>query len=638
MRKHIIIGIIVFIGIIIGFNNNSYASSHYFHSIDFVVNINKDGSMEVTETWNMTINKASTATKEFNLDKTKFGEIKDVSVKEISQAGQEIPFENIYMEMTKVTPNCYYALINSNNNFEIALGTGLENSSGRKIYKISYTVTDVVKTYNDCNELCWKFIGTNHKSKIDKVTGNIYLPEEVKNVKNLRGWAHGNLNGKININKGKVSFEVTDLYEDESLEVRIAVLEDMFYLNTNRIYMNNFDNILNEEQKYAEEANLKRKTSQESALLIQVLAIVILGFFVKNLKNRIKKEKTELSKISIIEPTEKYQYFRELPSENLTAGDIGFIYYYKTGKFRKELGKIFSADILSLYLKKYINMSKNENGNLTIRINKKANNKELKRDEIEVLNILTSASRNLKSTFTMKDFKRYINSMNRKKMFDKFFSIENSIENNARNSKIYAISNDKKRGDYKSQLWKSCLTLVLVFLITFSLLDFKVNFKINTILTVLLMAYVVLGLLNINNIKKLILRYSQLSQKGTDYYEKIQGLKRYIEDYSFIKEKEATDIVVWRDYLVCAVVLGISKKAIKEIFEQIPDFGEDGIPYSYFDYFYMDTLKVSNAVNNIQRYKDTVNSNYSSGEGFGGGFSDGDAGGGRRWKPWCEIE
>ena len=90
---------------------------------------------------------------------------------------------------------------------------------------------------------------------------------------------------------------------------------------------------------------------------------------------KIKKHRKELNKTSNIEPTEKYKYYRELPEKNMTAGDIGFIYYYKTGKFRKRLGRVFSANVLSLYLKKYINIFKDKKGDLVIEINKKVDEK-----------------------------------------------------------------------------------------------------------------------------------------------------------------------------------------------------------------------------------------------------------------------
>ncbi len=640
--KNKIIIIVFFFVLIIGLNNVLYASSQQFYSIDFSVDINEDGSMQVVELWDVYINNGSTAYKEFILDENKYGEIKNVSVEEITQTGMEKSFIDINKEMTKVTPNYYYALINNKGNFEIAWGTGLEHSSGRKTYRISYTVTDVIKTYNDCNEFCWKFLGYNHSDKINKVTGNIYLPKKVKNINNLRAWAHGHLNGKISIQDNrKVSFEVTDVYKNEFLEIRIAVLEKVFDLNTNRIYMSNFNNILQEEQQFANEANAQREKSKRITAIVQAIIIVILLSLIVNLINKIKKDRKELNKTSNIKPTEKYKYYRELPVKNMTAGDISFIYYYKTGKFRKKLGRVFSANVLSLYLKKYINILKDKKGDLVIEINKKVDNKNnLERDELEVLNIFTSASRKLKTTFTMKEFKKYIKNLHSKKVLERFDSIEHSIENKAQNNKVYSPTHEKIRDNYKYKLQKSCIMLIFIFLVIFCTLEYKVSTLINTTLTVLFIIYILLMLIDISFIKRVIKRNSQLTQKGTDYLEKIEGLKRYIEDYLLIKEKEPFDIVLWREYLICAVVFGISKKIVKEIMEKIPNNNFNNYVYYWYDYYrfiYRGTSKITGKVNRIRRFRSIVNSNYSSAEGYGGGFSGGDAGGGRRRWIWCTI-
>jgi len=623
----------IFLFAIISIFNNDvvFASSLQHYARDFSINLNADGSMEVVELWDVYVNELSTLYKEFNLDEGKFGEIKDVSVKEISQGATEDEFVNINREMQKVTPNCYYALINSKGNFEIAWGTGLENSRGKKKYQITYTVTDVVKTYNDCSDFGWKVIPSDHKEVYQKVTGNIYLPSEVENVNNLRAWAHGPLNGNINIqNNKKVNFEVTDVYENEFVEIRITVLEDIFTLNSNRIQKNNFNNIIQEEQQFANEANKQREKLRRIIATVQIVIIAILLLFVGILISKIKKARKELNKTSEIEPTEKYEYYRELPRKNMTAGDIGFIYYYKTGKFRKRLGRVFSANVLSLYLKKYINIIKDKKGGLVIEINKKVENKNnLERDELEVLNIFISASRKLKTTFTIKEFRKYIKSLNSNKMYKRFDSIENTIENKARNNKVYTLSHEIIRDNYKNKLKKLRIILIVMFLIVFSALGYNVSSLINTILIILMIAYVLTMLTYISIVKKIIKRNSQLTQKGTDYLEKIEGLKRYIGDFSLIKEKETLDVVLWREYLICAIVLGVSKKIVKEIMEQIPEANFNDDIYYWNDYYhliYKETSKITEKVNRIQRFKDITNSNYSSGEGYGGGFSSGDAG------------
>jgi len=51
--------------------------------------------------------------------------------------------------MYHVTTGCFYALPISGNKFEVAWGTGLEDSSETKKYELRYKVNDAVAIHND---------------------------------------------------------------------------------------------------------------------------------------------------------------------------------------------------------------------------------------------------------------------------------------------------------------------------------------------------------------------------------------------------------------------------------------------------------------------------------------------------------
>ena len=57
-------------------------------------------------------------------------------------------------------------------------------------------------------------------------------------------------------------------------------------------------------------------------------------------------------------------------------------------------------------------------------------------------------------------------------------------------------------------------------------------------------------------------RYINL--KDEDYIYKWQSFKRFLEDYSLLKEKEERDILIWNKYLIYAISLGVNKKIVKE--------------------------------------------------------------------------
>ena len=63
-----------------------------------------------------------------------------------------------------------------------------------------------------------------------------------------------------------------------------------------------------------------------------------------------------------------------------------------------------------------------------------------------------------------------------------------------------------------------------------------------------------------------------LTQKGVDTKEQWKGLKKYMEDFSLLKEREVPELVIWEKYLVYATVMGIADKVIKQLKIVYPDF------------------------------------------------------------------
>ena len=124
-----------------------------------------------------------------------------------------------------------------------------------------------------------------------------------------------------------------------------------------------------------------------------------------------------------------------------------------------------------------------------------------------------------------------------------------------------------------------------------------------------------------------------LTQKGINDKEKWKGLKKYMEDFSLLNEKEVPAIEVWEQYLVYATAFGIADKVLKQLKTVYPNIDElDNInssAYMYFIYHSNFSSSISNSISS------SISSAYSSSSGGGGGFSGG--GGGGRW-PEVAVE
>ena len=128
-----------------------------------------------------------------------------------------------------------------------------------------------------------------------------------------------------------------------------------------------------------------------------------------------------------------------------------------------------------------------------------------------------------------------------------------------------------------------------------------------------------------------------LTQKGMDFKEELEGLKRYMEDFSMLDKREVPELVIWEKYLIYATVFGIADKVLKQLKVKYPQLSDEEYlrNTSYMYLMYHNNSFNSSFVNTLNN---SVNQAYqmSSAEGYGGGFSSG--GGGRNGWPEAEEE
>ena len=137
MKTKMMLFILIMITALMLFPYNSYASSSdlYLNNLEFNVQINSDGSMHVTEIWDINIENTNTLFKTFQTASTKYTSISDVKVTDITEnASKQLTQINTYMY--HVTKDSYYGLKNEDGDFEIAWGVGLDNDQDTRKYKI----------------------------------------------------------------------------------------------------------------------------------------------------------------------------------------------------------------------------------------------------------------------------------------------------------------------------------------------------------------------------------------------------------------------------------------------------------------------------------------------------------------------
>lgn len=587
----------------------------YLNKLKFDVTVNKDGSMDVVETWNIDISHVNTLYKTFEKDKDKFTAIENVRVKDIT-ANKE--FSQIDEEMYHVTKDCYYGLTNSKGDFEIAWGVGLDNSSATRTYEISYTVKDAIGKYSDMAELYWQFVGEDFEVDANKITGTITLPESVENEEDIKVWGHTeDLNGEIYVtDKNEVKFQLEDFDAGKYVEVRVLFPTDMISSSGRTYDEDRYDTVLQEERKWANQANLRRKVLEMQDEIVATFVIFLIIALCIIFIEKAAKYGKKLSELTKFTPEQELDYFRELPEKDATPGEAVYILHEPYNNFSRYFGKIFSATLLDLKLKGYIDLRVEKTDKKKDKIyirkvklqdfskNKDAEN-QLKPDEKRILEYIYKV-KSKETEIEIKELEEYIKK--HPAGVDVLIrGYEKDIERQLSKSKML---DKKQKEELLNYSGIAGVYYVFAIMTLFGAIPLSIVLLVNGLIC--------------SSIKK---KANVLTQKGVNSKEKWKGLKKYMEDFSLLNEKEVPAIEVWEHYLVYATAFGIADKVLKQLKTIYPNIDElDAINTSTYMYFMYHSDFQTSFSNSISS---SISSSYTSASGGGGGFSGG-GGGGRR--------
>jgi uncharacterized membrane protein len=635
----LVFGVILFLTFMCLQNRVNADSYLYLNSLEFYVEVNQDASINVTEYWNIDIEETNTLYKSFKTDNTKYTGITDVIVTDITNGVNKQLLQQNKWEY-HVDKGKYYGTTNKNGDFEIGWGVGLDNSYDTRQYKIQYKVENAIAKYNDYAELYWQLIGEDFEISADEVTGTIILPEDASSKEEIKVWGHiETLNGTIYATDlNTIEFEVNGYDSNHMLEIRTLFPTEMIFFSSRTKNIDILQTVIEEETKWAEEANNRRE-----ARIVRLTAIIVVGGLILDIifiitiisanKNPIRKQKKFI-------PEQEMEYYREIPRKNATPGEaVQLIQKNMTNMLNSyALGKIFSAVLLNLKLKGYlefeIDETKKDKEKITLRLDRKSKAEELDSEEKEVYAFLDQA--------TLKKDERVLNLKELQKVIksnpEKIQKLNESMGKNIYNSLIEKnLLDEKQSKDHTTST--AIVVLQIVFLIMF--LGFVLLFVtteeigFNIWIKATLAITSILGVISIAKKIGIVRKSNPFTQNGVNEIEAWKGLKKYMEDFSLLNEKEVPAIETWEQFLVYATAFGIAEKVIKQLKMAYPNYEQlAGSDYTMM-YLMMNTDFSSSFSSAISS---TMSSTYSSATGGGGGFSGGcGGGGGRRWR-WRTLD
>ena len=233
--------------------------------------------------------------------------------------------------------------------------------------------------------------------------------------------------------------------------------------------------------------------------------------------------------------------------------------------------EMVASTILNLCLKKVITLDI-EGKNIYISI--LGDGSSLKKEEYQVYKLLYEASKG-KERLEITELNDYA-----KKHYSNYSMYINQMVNETRNELYNMQLIDKKeekmyRKSKSANMFLNGILCIFIFILTFLamihiptfLIPMDISLGIGsresfTILVLGITPLILVMLYSLHLKTKIENKIAVITQKGYDEKVQWEALKRFLEDYSLLNEKEVPQLVVWEKYLVYATAFGISNKVI----------------------------------------------------------------------------
>lgn len=547
---------------IFGFTKTVQANS--IEKISMDIYIDKDGDASVTEVWNC---QASSGTEVYhpyyNLGKSKITNLT------VSDSGVDYQTLSSWSTSGSLQSKAQKCGINKVSN-GVELCWGISNY-GSHAYTVKYTITNFIADLNDSQMIYWTLIPYDFSNYISDVYIKIHADEAFPDTTPV--WGYGNYGGTAYVYDGYIEMQPQNgLGTDEYMTVLVQFPKGTF--NANNSLNHDFDYYYEMAEDGAE--HYENNDSNLFVTIIEVIFQIAMVLFVPTIilivivtsgqgngRSSVlhKPSNTKFSKKDI-------EYFRDIPCNNdiFRAFYVGYNY-----NILKRDSYLLGAIIL-----KWIKDS-------VVKVEHKESSKVFKKDDISII-FNTSSLQNFESK-------------KEKEIFDILYSA----------SKDGVLENNEFK-DWCELHYKT------VFNWFDDILDEQRDTLVNENL--------------IMHEEKTILKFfvkhkysstPELRQEALN----LAGLKKYLKEYTLIKNREPIEVNLFENYLIFAQLMGIADKVAKDFKDLYPDIIEQSDFDSYNNIAFVNTW-ASNGMTYVLSAKSKAEG-YSSG---GGGFSSGGGGGG----------
>ena len=501
----------------------SFAANYRIEKLDIEANLQKDGSMVVSEAVTYDIDEINGVY--FDIDAKGFGELEDLQVFE------DDPNTSSFKEVD--TSN--YEVSVSDELYRIKLYS--KNQNNIRTFKFVYKLPEAIKVYDDVAQFNRKMVGKEWQQGIKYITAKVIIPVSVSyDNSNILVFGHGPLTGEVDKEGNTVVYKLNNYYPGDFLEAHILMEPEIFseYNKSKIVHKDMKQKLLDMEAKLADEANAERDKARrqpnkfkklfgKQGLMLGVLVSIwgALMFYIYGIYRRKNRVKNSVGK-----------YLRELPDDSSPA---------LVGSFMTDSisGNEILATIVDLIRRKILRLETSEEKSIITLV---GNTEKLSAQERVIVDI-------------------YINDFGDGKSLDlKSFGFFQKVPMSV------ARKFEKWRAMVQSEMDRKNLTyqglgcLGVIFFAFFPMIFTFAGLVIGMITgNKMFLLIVVMGIILFVSGAKARYPRKELAEAK----DKWQAFKNFLSDYSQLEEAKITSVHLWEQYFVYAVALGVSEKVVK---------------------------------------------------------------------------
>ena len=574
----------------------SFAANYRIEKLDIEANLQKDGSMVVSEAVTYDIDEINGVY--FDIDAKGFGELEDLQVFE------DEPNTSSFKEVD--TSN--YEVSVSDELYRIKLYS--KNQNNIRTFKFVYKLPEAIKVYDDVVQFNRKMVGQEWQQGIKYITAKVIVPVPTDyDNSNILVFGHGPLTGEVDKVENTVVYKLDDYYPGDFLEAHILMEPEIFseYNKSKIVHKDMKQELLDMEAKLSEEANAERdkassqqKISKKQGVILGVLGSIwgVLMFYIYGIYRRRNRVKNSVGK-----------YLRELPDDSSPA---------LVGSFMTDSisGNEILATIVDLIRRKILRLETSGEKSIITLV---GNTEKLSAQERVIVDIYINDFGDGKS-LDLKSFGFFQKvPMSTARKFEKWKTIIQS----EMNRKDLVFEGFKGMG--KNLFYKSLCGIILGIKFFGNILEKAMESKMFLII-------IIMGVILFISLTKARYPRKELAEAK----DKWQAFKNFLSDYSQLEEAKITSVHLWEQYFVYAVALGVSEKVVKAykkaldmgvIDQGVNKFRTSPIFNTMFNSSFSNLNGIVSRTNSRASFT-IASSRRSSSFGGGGGFSSGSSGGG----------